>query len=371
MIKAALTILAVAGTGFFGHHREVPRDAVAVVDGQAIEQRDFDRWMTIAARSAGSAAVPDPATGYRRCIAAKRKATPASAKGRHKVTDARLATECKQEYARLRDQVLQLLISFKWIAGEAAAQNITVTDAEVTQSFQEEKRLSFPRDADFQKFLKQTAQTREDILERVRLDLLSNKIRDKVVAGKDQISEQAIAQFYADHEARFAVPEKRSLRIVLTKREADAKRARAALERGTSWKAVASRYSIDDQSKGDGGKLPAQAKGTLDRELDKAVFRADKHRLTGPIRTRYGYLVFTVSKVEPARQQPLAEVKEAIKDTLVSEAQQAALDTFMQDFTARWRAKTECASGYRTTDCRNGPAPTPTPTPSAEFNDAD
>ena len=116
-------------------------------------------------------------------------------------------------------------------------------------------------------------------------------------------------------------------------------------------------------SKRDGGKLPAQAKGTLGRQLDKAVFNAAEHRLTGPIRTHYGYLVFTVTKVEPARQQPLAEVKETIKETLVSEAQQAALDAFVQDFTARWRAKTECAAGYRTTDCRNGPAPTPTPTP--------
>ena len=186
-----------------------------------------------------------------------------------KVTDAQLATACKQDYARLRDQVMQLLISFKWIDGEAAAQNITVTDAEVAQSFQEQKQQSFPKDADYKKFLKQSGQTQEDILQRVRLDLLSNKLRDKVIAGKDQISDQAIAQFYADHESRFAVPEKRALRIVLTKHEVDAKRARSALERGTSWKTVARRYSIDAESKRDGGKLPAQAKGTLDRQLEK------------------------------------------------------------------------------------------------------
>src|SRR4051794_34445105 len=132
MIKAALTILAVAGSGFFAHGGK----PVAIVDGQAIERHDFDRWMTIAAKSADSA-VPDPATGYRRCIAAKRKA----AKGRRKDTDAQLTT-CKQDYARLRDQVMQLLISFKWIDGEAAAQNITVTDAEVAQSFREQKQQS-------------------------------------------------------------------------------------------------------------------------------------------------------------------------------------------------------------------------------------
>jgi foldase protein PrsA len=216
---------------------------------------------------------------------------------------------------------------------------------------------------DFRKFLNETGQTQEDILQRVRLDLLSNKIREKVIAGKDQISDEAIAKFYADNKARFAEPEKRDLRVVLTKREADARRARSALERGTSWKAVARRYSIDNQSKNAGGKLPAVAEGTLDRPLDKAVFGAVEHRLVGPIRTQYGYYVFRVTRIRPARQRPLAEVRETIKDTLVSQAQQAALDAFVQDFTARWRAKTECAEGYRTTDCRNGPAPTPTPTP--------
>jgi foldase protein PrsA len=356
MIKAAFAILAVATTGMFAHG-ELPDDAVATVDGHVIEQRQFDHWMTVAGRSSGSV-VPDPATGYRNCIAERRKAA-----GRHKVTDRQLATQCKQSYAQLRDQVLQSLISFEWISGEAAAQGITVTDAEVDQSFQEEKRQSFPKDADFRKFLEQTGQTQADIVWRVRLDLLSNKLRDKVVAGKDQVSDEAIAQFYADHESRFAEPEKRTLRVVLTEREADARRARSALDRGATWKSVASRYSIDPQSKHAGGKLEAVTKGTLDRQLDKAVFSAAAHRLVGPVRTRHGYWVFTVTRVTPARQPPLAEVKDVIKDTLVSEAQQAALDAFVQDFTARWRAKTECAKGYRTTDCRNGPAPTPTPTP--------
>ena len=147
--------------------------------------------------------------------------------------------------------------------------------------------------------------------------------------------------------------------IVLTKHEADAKRARSALERGTSWKAVARRYSIDAASKRNGGKLPAAGEGHAGTPLDKAVFKAAKHRLVGPIRTHYGYWVFTVTEVEPARQQPLAEVKDAIKDTLVSEAQQAALDAFVQDFTARWRAKTECADGIQDDRLPKRPAARP------------
>ena len=149
---------------------------------------------------------------------------------------------------------------------------------------------------------------------------------------------------------------------MLTKNKANADKAQAALEGGDSWKAVAKKYSIDDTSKAAGGKLPAQAKGTLDKELDDAVFSAKKDELVGPIKTQYGYYVFTVSDVTEASQQTLAEAKETIKQTLQSQNQQKALDTFVKDFTKRWKDKTECSEGYKTTDCKNGPKATPTPT---------
>jgi foldase protein PrsA len=371
MIKAAriaLIFAAIAGVGAtFAACGGVPGNAVATVDGEAIDKTDFSHWMTVAAKSTGqaNAAVPDPDSGYAKCVAAKRKTTPAPAKGQPKVTDTQLKTQCKQEYEQLRNQVLQLLISFKWIQGEADAMDVKVSDAEVKKSFNEQKKQSFPKEADYQKFIKQSGQTQEDILQRVKLDLLSNKIRDKVVKGKDNVTDKQIADFYNKNKARFAQPEKRDLRVVLTKGKGDADKAYAALKSGDSWKTVAKKYSIDDTSKASGGKLPAQAKGTLDKQLDDAVFSAKKNELVGPVKTQYGYYVFTVTGVTAASQQSLAEAKATIKQTLASQGQQKALDTFVKDFTKRWKEKTECSEGYKTTDCKNGPKATPTPTAAA------
>src|ERR1700754_1904653 len=368
MMKTAFTLLALAGVGVtFAACGGVPGNAVATVDGEAIDKTDFSHWLTVAAKSSGqpNAAVPDPQADYKNCVAQKRKTTPAPAKGQPKVTDAQLKTQCKTEYTQLRDQVLQLLISFKWIQGEADTMGVKVTDADVKKSFAEQKKQSFPKDADYQKFLKQSGQTEADILQRVKLDLLSNKIRDKVVKGKDTVSDKAISDFYNKNKARFAQPEKRDLRVVLTKEKGDADKAYAALKSGDSWTTVAKKYSIDDTSKASGGKLPAQAKGTLDKELDDAVFSAKKDDLEGPIKTQYGYYVFTVTAITEASQQTLAEAKETIKQTLASQGQQKALDTFVKDFTKRWKDKTECSEGYKTTDCKNGPKATPTPTVAA------
>src|SRR3712207_5903852 len=117
-------------------------------------------WMTIAAKSGGqqAAQIPQP-PAFTECIANKRKTLPKQAKGQPKVTDDQLKTQCKQEYEALRDQVLQLLISFQWIEGEAADQEIKITDAEVKKQFDTQKKASFPKEADFEKFLKDSGQT--------------------------------------------------------------------------------------------------------------------------------------------------------------------------------------------------------------------
>src|SRR3954467_8598717 len=100
----------------------VPGNAGATVDGTPIQKDAFDHWLTVAAKAGGQAgaAAPKP-PAYTACINQKRKTMPQPAKGQPKVTDAQLKAQCKQEYNSLRDQVLQLLISFQWIEGEAKA----------------------------------------------------------------------------------------------------------------------------------------------------------------------------------------------------------------------------------------------------------
>jgi foldase protein PrsA len=340
----------------------VPGNAVATVDGEAIEKKTFDHWMTIAAKSGGqqAAQIPQP-PAFTACIANKRKTLPKQAKGQPKVTDTQLKTQCKQEYEALRDQVLQLLISFQWIQGEADDLGVKVTDAEVKKQFDTQKKASFPKDADFDKFLKDSGQSLEDIMLRVRLDVLSNKIREKITKGKDKVTDKEISDYYNKNKQRFAQPERRDLLVVLTKTKAKADQAKAELEGGAKFASVAKEYSIDQASKAQGGKLLAVAKGQQEKALDDAVFKAEKGELTGPIKTQFGYYVFEVTKVTKASQQTLEQSKTTIKQLLASQKQQKALDDFVKDFRDKWKEKTECQDEYTTQDCKNAPKPKATP----------
>jgi hypothetical protein len=74
MIKSALTLLAVAGSGLFAQGGE-PSTPLATVEGQPpIEQQHFDHWLEVAARSSSSThVVPDPPTGRPAIAAASRR----------------------------------------------------------------------------------------------------------------------------------------------------------------------------------------------------------------------------------------------------------------------------------------------------------
>jgi foldase protein PrsA len=348
----------------------VPGNAVATVDGESIEKSTFEHWLNVAAKSAGggqpgaTTAVPKPPT-YTECIAAKRKALPKPGKGQPKTTDAQLKTQCKTDYENMRKQALQLLINAQWIQGEADELKVKVSDADVKKSFNQQKKQAFPKAADYQKFLKDSGRTEKDILFQIRFELLSNKIRDKIIKGKDKVSDAQIAAYYNKNKQRFAQPERRDLRIVLTKGKAKAQAALSALKSGQSWKAVTKEFSIDQASKSQGGKLPAVTKGSQEKALDEAVFKAKKNKLVGPVKTQFGYYVVQVTKVTKASQQSLEKAKPTIKQLLASQNQQKALDTFVKDFQKKWKGKTECREGFVTQECKNAPKAKPTPTPSA------
>ncbi len=366
----ALGAASVAALALSACGEEIPGNAVVRVGDTAIKKDAYEHWLSVAAISQASqtnpqaaqsgtkpkASIPQP-PDFKACIAEKAKAAPKPAKGQPKPTESQFKTQCKQEYEGLRDQVLQFLISSQWIEGEAAARNVKVADAEVKKQFETTKKQSFPKDADYQNFLKSSGMTEADLLFRVKLDTLSNKLRESIVKGKEKVSDAQIKAYYEKNKARFSQPERRDLRIVLTKTKAKAQQAKRQLAGGASFKTVAKKFSIDQASKGQGGVLLAVAKGQQEKALDEAVFAADKGELVGPIKTQFGYYVFKVQKITKASQQSLKESSATIKQLLASQNQQKALDSFVKEFRDRWKARTTCKKGFVTQDCKNAPKP--------------
>jgi len=349
---AGLCALVAAGCG----GDDVPSDAVAKVGDTVVTRQQFDRWYENAAKSqaqqGGPAVAPDP-PNYTKCVAAlesqQPKGTPAQ--------DSALKKQCKTSYDQLKQQVMQFLIQSEWVQQEAERQGVTVKDAEVRRLFEGQKKQAFPKEAAYRKFLKTSGATEADILFRVKLDALQGKLAEKVQKDQSEITDEDVEDYFNENKDRFTQPEQRDLSIVLTKDKAKAAQAKKELEDGASFKEVSKKYSVDQASKAQGGKLPGVTRGRQDKAFDEAIFGAEKGDLQGPVKTQFGWYVFEVDKITPAKEQTLDEAKQSIRGLLKQENQSKSLQSFIDDFRERYRGETACREDFVVPECSNAPEP--------------
>jgi|tagenome__1003787_1003787.scaffolds.fasta_scaffold20756776_4 hypothetical protein len=152
-MKAALAIAAVvaalgAAGAAHGQGETLPADQVARVADRPIPKTAFDHWMDVAAVAFGRHRVPDPGT---------------------------------DDYLRLSDQVIGVLLGYEWIEQEAAERHIAVPERAVRRSFRRQKRQAFRHEADYRRFLRRSHQTEADLLRRVRVDLLTARLQRRAI----------------------------------------------------------------------------------------------------------------------------------------------------------------------------------------------
>ena len=202
---------------------DVPSDGVAVVDGNEITQADFDTAFQQASSQAGLPQPPAPGD---------------------------------DQYQQVRDQALSALLDSAWIEGEGERQGVEVTDKEVQDTFTQLKSQNFKTEAEYQQFLQQSGLTQEDIDERVRLQVISQKIQEQITNDTPEVSDEEVREFYDANKAQFEQPESRDIRVIVNKDPAQVQQALTLLQADNSpenWKKVAAQFSTDPTSKDKGG----------------------------------------------------------------------------------------------------------------------
>lgn len=338
----------------------VPSDSVATVEGNSIKNATFNHWLAVAAtanasETGGAPVIPTPPS-FSACIS-HLAATSAKTKKAKPPTHAQLKSECETQYQSLKKEVVNYLISSEWVLGEAKNLGIKLSDSEVHKEFMKIRSEQFPTSAEFEKFLKTSGQTVSDLLLRVKLNMLSQKIQHKVLVENEHVTNAEIEKYYRENKTTFGSPETRSVALVLTKAEAAAKEAKKEVEEGKSWAEVAKKRSIDPVSKAKGGMLKEVVKGQETKQLSEALFAAPLHTLSGPVKTPFGYYIYEVKSIKPATSKPLSSVHKRIKEQLSVTKDQKALAAFVKEFKKRWKEQTECREGYVVPNCKEYAAP--------------
>jgi foldase protein PrsA len=320
-------------------------DSVAVVAGNPISTQAFKHWMYVAAKGQAAQSpgqpviVPSDPPQFKGCVAQVRAKIPTLAK----TSDKQLAADCKQLFTSLSSQVMDFLIKAYWYQADAHKLHVTVTDAQIQKALAAAKKAQFPTNAQFQTFLSQSGLTNQDVLFRLRVSQLYNKLLAK---HPTTVTNAQVASYYQAHLSQYGKPQSRDIRIVLTKTRAQAQAAKAALAAGSSWAAVVKKYSTDATTRKTAGLLKGVTQGQQDAALNTAAFAAQVNQVGGPIKGQFGYYVYEVTKITKATQQSLAQATRVIKQNLQTQVTTAAATAVDTQAKKDFGKQTTCKSTY-------------------------
>lgn len=183
--------------------------------------------------------------------------------------------------------------------------------------------------AGFTQFLERTQVTEADVLEEVRLQLLTSLLFDKITADVPQVTDQDVKKAYDDGKGDLVTPERRRVSNIVVATKGEAEHALQRIRAGESFAAVAKSASLDGSSRAKGGDLGLVAQDELLPAYGKAVFAAKVGAFFGPVQTEYGWNVGQVTSVAAPQQLTYDEVKARLKARLQDEARYKVWRTWL------------------------------------------
>jgi parvulin-like peptidyl-prolyl isomerase len=312
LLLCALVAVALAGCG---GDKDVPSDAVAVVDGTEIARSDYEALITQAKKSYKNQKREFPAAG-------------------------------SQEFQTLRNQAVQFLVQREQFEQEANDMDVDVTDKQIDARLEQIMKQYFGGDkTKYEKQLKEQGLTEKQVRNDIRAQIVSEKIFEQVT--KDvKVNDADIASYYEKNKQQYSQPESRDVRHILVKTKKQADDLYAQLQNGGDFAALAKKFSEDTGSKANGGKLTI-SKGQTVAPFDQTAFLLKKNEISKPVKTEFGYhIIQPLSDVKDAKVTPLKDVKESIRQQLQQTKKNEAMTKWVDELKKDYKDKVSYAAGF-------------------------
>jgi peptidyl-prolyl cis-trans isomerase D len=152
--------------------------------------------------------------------------------------------------------------------------------------------------------------------------------KENELDGNLTISDSEIERYYNEHLDDYQKEEKRQARHILLKVPEGAdetldqetrEKVESVLERlrkGEDFDKLAKEFSQDTASAAKGGDLGFFTRGTMVKPFEDAVFSMKEGELSEPVRSRFGWHIIELEKIQPAQVETLDDVKDAIAKLL-------------------------------------------------------
>jgi peptidyl-prolyl cis-trans isomerase C len=219
----------------------------------------------------------------------------------------------------LRDAAKSMAVQLM-LQDEAKERGIVIAAKEIDETLQGLIDQRYPdggRTA-FVAALGELGATEDQVRGEIGDQLLVSKLFDDV-AGDVSAEEAELKDTFEDRNEELATPVRRKLSNIVVADRGAAEQVLRQLRSGEPFAAVAKASSLDSATRDSGGDLGVLPADNLEDAYAKAAFKAPVGGLFGPVQTESGWNVGKVQRELPAAPAKYAELRDALRQTVLAE----------------------------------------------------
>lgn len=255
-------------------------------------------------------------------------------------TQVLLQTEAGQDVITEFQKVkLDQLISQKLLAQEAKKREITLSEEEKTEIFNNQlegiKQQNNLDDTQLEEALKQQGiesidAYRERFFQVNQESLLINKLQENV-QGEVEVTEEEMKEYYDNNKSDFETKEQVQASHILLEDKEAAEEVMTELQEGGDFAELAKEYSTGP-SADKGGELGYISRDqNIAQEFKEAVFDLESGEMSQIVETEYGFHIIKATDKKEADVKSYEEAKEQIKQQLQNQKGQQIWDEFVRE----------------------------------------
>ena len=226
----------------------------------------------------------------------------------------------------LEKEILESMITEKIVLQRAQELNLSVSNTEL-----EKKLIDIRKDYGdiFFDLLRQQNVRYEDWREELRKEMLWNKLVAADVNASIRISEDEAENYFKKNPGmcKREASVRASQIVVGDAQKADEIKAR--LQKGEDFAVVATQVSTGPEAVR-GGDLGLISRETMPEPLDKTLFNLPVGKISPVVKSAYGYHIFKVTDIQPARTRPFPDCKEDVMAAIRAHKEEAAFTVWLE-----------------------------------------
>ena len=157
-----------------------------------------------------------------------------------------------------------------------------------------------------------------DEVKRHREKLMLGALYADYILKDVKVTDEDVKAYYESHRAELSTPEKRRVAHIVVATEDEAKDVKKKLDAGESFADLVKAKSVDTATQKQAGDLGFITAKDVPPDF-KAILGLKEGEVSGPVKTKFGWHLVKVTKIEAPRPLTLAESKDDLKKKLTDD----------------------------------------------------